>query len=244
MERMAEHLNIERISALLDEPWADLEAEAHLEACESCRAEFERLSRMRMAFSAFGDLEPPADGWARIEASLDAALGPAGAPGNIVGIAAPRGVARRLMSHGAFQAAAAITLFAGGILAGLQLTGSGALTGSPSLSGDVPSVIPATGDDRIVYNTLSELQSLRTPLREVGLAGDEGASVSPADLDPIEAARLSARLDGLIRALRERLDQAPGDPLASGYLIQALDDRARLAELIETTVHEERVVEW
>lgn len=239
---MAEHLSIERISALLDEPWADLTAEAHLEACESCRAEFERLSRIRMAFSALGDLEPPEDEWARIEASLDAALGSGGAPGDLIGIAASPGVTRRLMTSGPFQAAAAIALFAGGILAGLQLTGRGVFTGPSAAPGGVPSVIPATGDDRMVYNTLSELESLRTPLREVGISGENGTSA--ADFDPIEAARLSARLDGLIRALRERLDQAPGDPLASGYLIRALDDRARLAELIETSLHDERVVEW
>jgi len=236
---MAEHLNIERISALLDEPWADLGAEAHLEACESCRAEFERLSRMRMAFSALGDLEPPPGEWARLAASLDSRLGPTGAPGDIVGSGAPPSPARRLMMNGAFQAAAALALFAGGILAGLQLTGPG----SRVASRDVPSVIPATGDDRLVYNTLAELESLRTPLREVGLTA-EGGSGEPAVFDPIVAARLSARLDGLIRALREQLDRVPGDPLASGYLIQALDDRARLAELIETTLHEERVVEW
>ena len=240
---MAEHLSIERISALLDEPWADLEAEAHLEACESCRAEFERLSRIRMAFSALGDLEPPEDEWARIEVSLDAALGPRGAPGDIIGIATSPSVTRRLMVSGPFQAAAAVALFAGGILAGLQLTGSALFTNPSASPGDVPSVIPATGDDRMVYNTLSELESLRTPLREVGISGGEGTSAG-ASLDPIEAVRVAARLDGLIRALRERLDQAPGDPLASGYLIRALDDRARLAELIETTLHDERVVEW
>ena len=68
---MNEHLNIERISALLDEPWSDLTAEQHLEGCEDCRLEFERLSRMRMAFSALGELDAPRDQWSRIEASLD-----------------------------------------------------------------------------------------------------------------------------------------------------------------------------
>lgn len=239
---MAEHLNIERISALLDEPWADLEAETHLESCESCRAEFERLSRMRMAFSALGDLEPPADEWRRIEASLDAVLGPRGTPGDIVGIASRGGLRRRLMSNGAFQAAAAITLFAGGILAGLELTGNGFAPASSGVAGDIPSVVGASGEDRMVYNTLSEFESLRTPLREVGLSDSRGAA--PASFDPIEGARLAARLDGLIRALREQLDRSPDDPFASGYLIQALNDRARLAETLETTLHDERVIEW
>jgi len=239
---MAEHLKIERISALLDEPWADLEAQSHLESCESCRAEFERLSRMRMAFSALGELEPPVGEWRRIEASLDVALGPGGAPGDVVGIVSRRGVARRLMSNGAFQAAAAIALFAGGVLAGLELTGTGIGPATSPATADLPSVVPASGDDRLVYNALSDFERLRTPLRQVGLDDESGAT--PGSFDPIEAARLSARLDGVIRALREGLDQAPDDPFASGYLIQALEDRTRLAEMLEATLHDRRVIEW
>ena len=68
---MSEHLTAERISAVLDEPWSDMEAEAHLESCESCRGEYERFSRMRMALSALGELDPPPGPWEILEERLN-----------------------------------------------------------------------------------------------------------------------------------------------------------------------------
>lgn len=240
---MTEHLEIERISALLDEPWSDLDAEGHLEACEDCRLEFERLSRMRMAFSGLGELEAPRDEWARIEASLDDVLGPE--ESDVVPITGRRPLARRLMSNGPLQAAAAVALFAGGVFAGLQFTSGGGTSAvnGPVVTGQVPAVIPASGEDRELYDVLSDLESMQTPLRQVGAGGPDAAMV-PADLDAYEAARAAARLDGIIQALRERLNESPGDPLASGYLPWALDQRALLAEVLEQSARNSSVVEW
>lgn len=238
---MSEHLRIERISALLDEPWLDIAAEEHLEACEACRSEFERLSRMRMAFSALGQLDPPPDQWERIDASLDAVLGPDLSGGDVVPIRRGGRVGRRLMVGGPLQAAAAIALFAGGIFAGLQFT-DGAPARPDGTVADIPSVLSAAGEDRAVYNTLSELES-RTSLRQVGIDGSDGEAVF-ADFDPYEAARMDAWLDGRIRAFQERLDQAPSDPFASGYLMVLVDERARLAEAIERSARGSRVLEW
>ena len=240
---MTEHLEIERISALLDEPWSDLDAEGHLEACEDCRSEFERLSRMRMAFSGLGELDPPGDEWARIEASLEDILGPDRL--DIVPIAGRAPLARRLMVSGPLQAAAALTLFAGGVFAGLQMTGADAGTPpvGPVATGELPPVIPASGEDRELYNVLSDLESMQAPLRQVDGGGTAAGSL-PADVDAFEAARAAARLDGIIQALRERLNESPGDPLASGYLPWALDQRARLAELLQQSARNSSVVEW
>ncbi|MFV1987606.1 MAG: hypothetical protein ACC682_10000 [Gemmatimonadota bacterium] len=239
---MTEHLHIERVSALLDEPWSDLAAEQHLEVCEECRLEFERLSRMRMAFSALGELEAPRDQWDRIEASLEDALAPGGS--GIIPISS-RAISTRLMRSGLIQAAAALALFAGGILAGLQFTGSpaGAVSDGSVVAGNVLSVIPATGDDRDLYNALFELESMQTPLRQVQL-GSSGGNAAPAGFDPLAAAQAAARLDGIIRALQERLDESPGDPFASGYLPWALDQRARLAAMVERSARSSSMVEW
>jgi hypothetical protein len=235
---MNEHLNIERISALLDEPWSDLTAEQHLEACEDCRLEFERLSRMRMAFSALGELDPPTDQWNRIEESLAAVL----APGSGIVPIASRGISARLMRNGPLQAAAAVALFAGGIFAGLQFTGGpGSPVAGGSIASDLPSVIPASGDDRDLYEALSDLESMQTPLRQVGING----SAAPADdFDAMQAAQVAARLDGIIQRLQEQLNESPGDPFASGYLLRALDQRARLAEMLERSARNSSVVEW
>lgn len=236
---MTEHLNIERISALLDEPWSDLVAEEHLEACEDCRLEFERLSRMRMAFSGLGELDPPRDGWDRIQASLDEAVGPGS---GIVSIGS-RGISARLMRNGPLQAAAAVALFAGGIFAGLQFTGGGSgFPGGSVASSDVPSVIPVAGDDRELYDALSDLESMQTPLRQVGIDGS--GSVAPEGFDALAAAQVAARLDGIIQRMQERLDESPGDPFASGYLMWALDQRAVLSAMLERSARNSSVVEW
>lgn len=242
---MAEHLSIERISALLDEPRVDREAERHLEACDACRAESERLSRMRMALSALGELDPPADEWARIDARLDAVPGTSG-PAPPVSAARP-GLGRRLLSNGPLQAAAALALFAGGVLAGLQFTsGAGPVaTADAPGAAELPAVVSAGDEDRAVLNVLSELEELRAPLRTVS---DEetgsGAGAGAPVVDALQAARLAARLDGLIRAMQERLEGAPDDPFASAYLIELMDERARLAEAIERSVYDRRTVAW
>lgn len=242
---MAEHLSIERISAWLDEPWSDQDAERHLETCEACRAESERLSRMRMALSALGELEPPTDEWARVGARLDEVLGREGA----VSVRSRRGaLARRMLANGPLQAAAAIALFAGGVLAGLQFTGStgGASAGADRAAGaGPPAVVPQGGEDRAVLNVLSELEELRAPLRRAGLEEDPSATgAAREEFDAVQAARLAARLDGLIRAMQERLDGSPDDPFASAYLIDLMDERARLAQAIERSVYDRRTVAW
>jgi len=238
---MSEHLSIERISAFLDEPWADREAERHLETCDECRAESERLSRMRMALSALGELDPLANEWAKIEARLGAVPAMSG-----VTPRARPGLGRRLLSNGPLQAAAALALFAGGVLAGLQFTsGTGSPAGGVSpATGELPAVVSAGGEDRAVQNVLSEIEELRAPLRSVSDEGEAGSGDVAADFDAIQAARLAARLDGLIQAMQERLEGAPDDPFASAYLIELMDERARLAEAIERSVYDRRTVAW
>lgn len=242
---MSEHLSIERISALLDEPWADGEAERHLESCDACRAESERLSRMRMALSALGELEPPADEWRRIEGRLDAVLGPEAGPAVVP--AGHPATGRRLLSSVPLQAAAALALFAGGVVAGLQFTSAGATgeTADPAAAGATPpAVVSLGGEDRAVLDALSELEELRAPLRTVADDGAAGSGGVEPEFDPVQAARLAARLDGLIRAMQERLEGDPDDPFASAYLIELTDQRDRLAEAIERSVYDRRTVAW
>lgn len=238
---MPKHLNTERISALLDEPEADLEAQGHLEACEVCRAEFERLSRLRMALSGLGELDPPPGEWAAIEAVLDSSV-------SRVPPTLRRRVARRLAMSGPLQAAAALALFAGGVLAGLQFTGFSAVSvaGDPAAgSPDLPAVISSTNEDRELLEGLAQLESLRAPLRQAGLDGDEPfAGRLTGAGDGFETAQLVARLDGLIRAMRERLENDPDDPVANAYLIELTEERARLVDEIEAASLATRTVTW
>lgn len=238
-EAMAEHLTLERISALLDEPWADLGAETHLERCDDCRAEYERLSRMRMALSALGELEPPADGWRRIEARF------AEAPGGAV-VPLRRRLASRFLASWPLQAAAAALLFAAGLTAGVRFAGPGSTAGGGSVAEalpgepgtEVPVVVPSTGSDAALLNALAELEALRSPVQQATLERPDGT------LDPIVATQWIARLDGAIRAMQERVDRSPGDPVANAYLFQLLDERDRLTGELRQSVHLTQAVEW
>lgn len=240
---MDEHLGVERISGLLDEPWADRPGERHLEQCEVCQAEFERLSRMRMALSALGDEDPPAGEWRAIESVLDAA----GAESRSLARPLPLRIARRFMTSAQLQAAAALVLFAGGVLAGLQLTGAG-IAGEDTAS-PVPAVIGASGDDRALFDGLTQLEALRSsPLRQAGLgaqASDElsdGPGAEPTDFFAVT--QELARLEGIIRAMRDRLDANPRDRLASAVLLDVVEQRDRLTEAVERSMRTRETVTW
>ncbi|WP_419165957.1 hypothetical protein [Candidatus Palauibacter sp.] len=220
MNMIAGHLEAERISALLDEPWADRDGQAHLETCGDCQAEFERLSRMRMALSALPEERPPRGEWASIEAALDARE--SGMGGRWVG----RRFAGRLLVPGPLQAAAGLMLFAGGVIAGLQFTRGGA----GETTADLPRVV-SPADDRTLLEGLNRLESLRTPLRQVGEgAVSPGSASGDRESDPIEIAQSLVRLDGSIRALRDQLETDPGDFFASAYLLELVELRDRLTD--------------
>lgn len=219
---MVNHMDAERISALLDEPWADGDCRAHLDACRDCQAEFERLSRLRMALSALPDEKAPAAQWAAIEAALDAGETRTGV--RRVG----GGLAGRLFVRGPLQAAAALMLFAGGVVAGLQFTG-GRSANSPEA--DLPTVVTTDDDGRALVDGLTRMESLRSPLRQVGEGGtDPVPEGGLRGRDPLEMAQRLARLEGLIRASRDRLETDPDDPFASAYLLELVETRDRLAE--------------
>lgn len=208
------HLETERLSRLLDEPGSDPRATAHLEACGECRGEFERLSRVRMALSALGELEPPPGHWERIEAKLRVrrTLPPSGGEPEAWRLPPP-------WTRRAGQLAAAIVLFAGGLAAGLYVTAARDGASVAAIPRDSPG---APGASEVDYlEALGDLAGLREP----GLAG--GAGEGP--LDPVEAAERLARLEALIRATREALESAPGDPVANGLLFQLVDERDFLA---------------
>ncbi len=246
---MVKHLTTERISALLEEPEAAGAEWEHLGACPECEKEYEQMGRLRMALSALPDEQPPPGEWAAIEAALAANVAERGVGGKRAatvfgrpaeawpGYAKPGGsLARRrggwLRKMAPLQAAAAVVLFLGGLVAGLQLTGGG-----ESASSGLPEVV-ASGDDRILLDGLDQIEQFRAPLLQVGLGGaaaDPGQEL-PTGLSvagSIETARSLARLDGAIQALSDWLESHPDDPVASVYLLEFIEMRHRLTEELD-----------
>lgn len=237
---MPEHLSLERISALLDEPAEDRAGADHLEGCPACRAEFERMSRMRMALSAMSEAEPPAGEWSRITARLELGGRPASGGGGTTG----------LFGSGIFmgwplRAAAAVLLFAGGIMAGVQLTGgvSGSgdhlAAGSDGESG--PPTVTSRFDERGAAAYGAEYLAALSELQEMGAprwaANETFGAGSREDVDPAAAAERLARLDALIRASRQSLEEDPADPMANGLLFHLVDERNALASRLRESLH-------
>ena len=213
---MSEHLEHERLSALIDGE-DDAEAHAHLERCEACRRELETLRRMRMALSAMDDLEPPADGWERIAAAL---------PGE-----EPRSGWRNGTTW--LRVAAALLLFAGGLGVGARLGpewggGTTAVTGSGDGVAELASSEAASGDT--YRQALDRLESLRAA----------GPSPEQAYRDPGAAAEHLARLDAVIRAAREALHEDPADPTMNDFLFEVVEEREALEEALQLATLEYR----
>lgn len=220
----SEHLTLEMISTLLEEPEEHAEWAAHLAACEVCSLEHSRMRRMLMALSGLGEMQPPADEWERIEAKL------------------PReGRVLFLRRAGLFagwpaQAAAAMLVFAGGIAAGLVLTGGPSpdatqVAGNETLQyvGEAVASGPETASPFLsgqYYEAVAELDRLRA------------RPVSSGDLieDPAAASARLARLDALILASREALVSSPTDPAINNLLFELIEERDDMASGLEGAV--------
>lgn len=267
---MSEHLSLERISELLDAPETAAEAgrapasgfeagrppapdaegaaEAHLEACAACRAEYERMSRMRMALSAMAEAQPPSDEWARVVERLEAER------------PAPDISPRGLLLSGAFagwplRAAAALLLFAGGVVAGLQLTGGLAPSADPAAdarssealgrlaTAEPPAALaPAAGGEEAsaaeTLRAIAELREMGAPRWAAASGWSEGSGSGAGEaVDPVAAAERLARLDALIQASYQAVEESPADPVANGLLFQLVDERNALASRLRETLH-------
>lgn len=226
---MSEHLTLERLSAVLDEPGADTAAVAHLDACTACQREYEAMSRMRMAFSGLAELEAPAGAWSRIEAALPETVEEAQAPAVID--LRPRRRPFGFFGGWPLQAAAALILFAGGLTLGIRLRQAGMTENIPvvasSQDGD-EAARQIDADHASYQDAVSRLEQLR--LRTVSTA------VDPAD-DPAAAAAQLIYLDALVTASQEALREAPEDPAVNDFLFEVIDERDALNARLSNVLH-------
>lgn len=212
---MVEHLTREQIAALLDEPDAVGEDRPHLDVCSECAAEFEAMSRTRMALSGLPDLRAPHGAWDAIRTRL--ASTSAGAA------TSTRATWWRLQERwGPLMAAAAVVvLFLGGLGVGRML--------APGLDGEIGGN-PGNSDlDYPEYmRSVADLQELR----------QGGPSFEQIAGDPTLAAVRLTHLDALIEASREALREAPADPALNDFLFDVVDERASVAEELGRTIRQ------
>lgn len=256
---MDEHLTKEQISALLDEG-VDAGGEGpgahgHLDACDRCRGEFERMRRMRMALSALDDLQAPAGLWAGIASRLPSPRGEdsdaTGGSGSWLGrLAAGPGA-------GWMRAAAAVVLFAAGVGLGTSLgdlpspPGEDAAErteavadrdgGGADVATDRGAEVAAEQPRAAASGSVPEAAALvsdggeaayREALRRLERLRRQGPSPEEAMRRPSAALEHMARLDALIRASREALRDDPANPALNEFLFEAMEERQTLNDAL------------
>ncbi len=198
-----EHLNLEVLARLVDEPPGPLER-AHLAACRGCSGE---LRALREQTARLGELAPPAPpkgGWPALERRLrrDGLI---------------RAGRRQPYTGWAPRAAAAVILFVGGVLAGGALAGRDPAPVAVAGSG-------AEADSADAARTLTEAEMVYlAALRRYSEHTAEGDDV------PNPAARIAA-LGSIVRATGPAHNEAPADPVINGYHLTALGQRDLMLE--------------
>ncbi len=218
-----EHLTLEMISEVLEEPELHPEAAEHLAACDVCSLEHSLMRRMLMALSGLGEMDPPADEWERVESSLPTKR-------HVIPMRP-----FHLFRGWPAQVAAAMILFAGGILAGLTFMGGGPAATLVANGESLPSVgDPVRGGPETrspfalaqYYDAVAGLEQLRA--RPVG----SGELLE----DPMATGERLARLDALIEASREALASSPTDPAINNLLFDLIKERDDLSVGLESAV--------
>jgi hypothetical protein len=195
-----QHLSLEDLARLLDEPLAADEA-AHLEACALCRAELDGLRRQAEALHRLGPIEPPEGAWNELEQRLvRAAL--------ITPLGSVRGLAGRSPWNGRLlRIAAAVVLYAAGAGTALALhlspratsapggnvatTSNGLATSSPATSEPAQTIAPPTGTVAAAPEEGSETAA-PTGHRLVAAPDEQAAPATPEEaLAAVHAAERS-----------------------------------------------------
>jgi hypothetical protein len=256
-----EHLNLEALARLVDEPAEPTEA-AHLRDCLVCRRELEALRAQTDALAALADPEPRPGAWRALEAALAAE-----------GLVRPAPAGRFRASHPLLRIAAALLLLATGAALGVTLlrppSSSVPIAQAPEQASERPAARPlgiarmpaeradtAVADVPAVQAPVAHLVSARSaappPRRRPALTPE--ARAAARELDEAEAAYVAAlrhyaevadpasgadpetrlaALETLVESTGRALERAPGDPVLNGYHLAVLDERDALRRQID-----------
>ena len=210
-----EHLSIDRLAALVDER-PDAREATHLDECEACATELERLKEQTSALASLPEIVPPLGDWHVLEARLRSE-----------GLVRDPGLFQRLglaQTPAWMKVAAAIVLFLGGAGTGLAVAETGAVRLSDGTATEVSNVEDAASALRFAEQ---EYVSAVTRYREL-LAQGGGEDVGA---DPISR---FAALEHLVMVSQAAVRQAPGDPFLNGFLASAMAERDAALRMVST----------
>lgn len=213
-----EHLKIEALARLVDEPASPEEAE-HLAICEVCASELASLMSQTESLAALPDIMPPRGDWEVLAARLRSD-----------GLVRDPGLFQKLglaRTPAWMPAAAAIVLFLGGTAFGTRLTSG--TTVDPT-EATAPLLTAATVEDAASAVRAAEQQYVSAISQYRELMEQQGGS-APA-VDPVSR---YAALEHLVSVSQAAVRQAPGDPFLNGFLASALAERDAAARQVSVS---------
>jgi hypothetical protein len=211
--------------------------EAHLVTCAACRAALADLRQIREAARALPRVEPPADGWTRVSAALDAS-----APRKVTPLAVKATRSRTSVLTGwrpAWGVLAAAAVLAVAVATTLLLYRTPA---TPDDHGSTGQAANTAGTD-LVSTVETELQladqHYQKAISGLELVWREGQGT----VDPQTAAVLQKNMgiiDQAVRESREALKTQPASEVAQTTLFEALRRKVDLLKDMVALVNEMR----
>jgi hypothetical protein len=221
------HLPIERLAALADEPPSTTEA-LHLASCAECareRATFRSLADLAGSESA--RIGQPLTTWESIKPVLVA--------DGVIDTGRGLPFRAQRMRRPWLQAAAAVLLVAGGMMAG-RFTGG--LPVLPMKEGQA--AIAYNADSTPTFRSVDDAKVAQAQAQSIyqtatAFLAAQDTSANPVDSPSAMRARLAA-LDRARDVMGEALNNAPYDPVINGYYLTTLGQREATIRQLNTVL--------
>jgi len=209
-----EHLTIEGLARLVDEPARPEEAK-HLAACRACADELAALKAQTESLGALPEILPPQGDWRVLEARLRSE-----------GLVRDPSLFQKLglaRTPSWMPAAAAVVLFLGGAGVGSAVTGRGVV--------DAPGA-PAQLAIRSVEDAASAVRDAEQAYVTAVSRYRELMETQGGDATSVDPVTRYAALEHLVSVSQAAVRQAPGDPFLNGFLASALAERDAAARQV------------
>ncbi len=213
-----EHLTIDTLARLVDEPATPEEAD-HLAECEACASGLASLMEQTESLRALPEILPPRGDWEVLAARLrsDGLM-------RDPGLLQKLGLAR---TPAWMPAAAAVVLFLGGTALGVAIPTA---SGEDAASADEATALEtASVEDAASAVRAAEQQYVSAVSRYREIIEQQGGS-APV-VDPVSR---YAALEHLVSVSQAAVRQAPGDPFLNGFLASALAERDAAARQVSS----------
>jgi len=223
------HLSTERLAALVDEAPTSAEL-AHLASCSECARERNTyLNLSSFASSASAQIGVPLSSWDK--------LAPALVADGVIDRGSGFHFRTRMVRRPWLQAAAAVLLITGGMMAGRVTAGASLLPASASAP---VAQAPAPADSALRFASIDEARAMQARSQNLYQASTaylaQYDSANSAANTPAAMRTRLAALDRVRDAMGEALNEAPYDPVINDYLLAAVGQREATIRQLNTSL--------